>query len=226
MEASCARVLSFDRRLTEGASETSDTLEKNKFYRFIEGRFFEAVFRLSSRHDVAGVAVGVPSGSDVWPKLEAAILLVETHSPTDFARLRRLVRRIIVVELLDGEGVWYNDSLTICLKLDFVARSSTHAMDIAATIVHETTHAWLWHFGFGYRIERRGRIEAICYRREAAFARRLGAETLATYYEERASDALDPTRWTPEAFVERRRASLTSIGFPGWLTGILTRRAR
>ena len=44
---------------------------------------------------------------------------------------------------------------------------------IAAAIVHEATHARLWHRGFGYEEDVRARVEYICIRRELAFSAKL-----------------------------------------------------
>jgi len=48
---------------------------------------------------------------------------------------------------------------------------------LASTIVHETTHARLERYGIGYSEELRARVEAICSRRELAFAARLPASS-------------------------------------------------
>lgn len=85
------------------------------------------------------------------------------------------------------------------------------------------SHAWLEGLGFRYSEAQRGRIEAICFRREAAFARRFrGGEALAEHYEECASHALISTQWTAVAFAERRRQTLEGSGLPRWLSQWLT----
>lgn len=54
-----------------------------------------------------------------------------------------------------------------------MADSATTVEKIATTIVHEATHARLERYGVEYKQELRTRIEAICFRRELAFAARL-----------------------------------------------------
>ena len=73
---------------------------------------------------------------------------------------------------------------------------------IAATIVHEATHARLLKCGIGYEETLRDRVEAVCYRRELAFARKLpNGERV----REHAQDALTMPRatWADPAFRDR-----------------------
>ena len=68
----------------------------------------------------------------------------------------------------------YKHSLKACILDErYVADPATTIERIASTIVHETTHARLERYGIGYKTELRTRIEAICFRRELAFAVRL-----------------------------------------------------
>jgi hypothetical protein len=54
-----------------------------------------------------------------------------------------------------------------------VANPSTTSEQIASAIIHETTHARIERHGISYKEELRSRIEAVCVRRELAFAARL-----------------------------------------------------
>jgi hypothetical protein len=68
----------------------------------------------------------------------------------------------------------YKRSLKACILDErYLADSATSVGEIASTIVYEATHARLERYGIGYKEELRGRIEAICFRRELAFAVRL-----------------------------------------------------
>jgi hypothetical protein len=90
-----------------------------------------------------------------------------------YARILRDLDRIWVCLLQHGLGQ-YKPSLKACLLDErYVADSAAAVDQIASTIVHEATHARLWRYGIGYKEEQRARIEAICFRRELAFAARL-----------------------------------------------------
>jgi hypothetical protein len=91
--------------------------------------------------------------------------------------------------------------------------------------VHEGTHAWLDRLGFGYEPARRARIEAICFRAEIAFARRLADPEDVI---DRAQRQLthDPSYWTDGAFRRRTLGDLTTLGLPRWLVALLDRLTR
>jgi hypothetical protein len=102
----------------------------------------------------------------------------------------------------------------------FVLADSTDAALIATAIVHEATHARLWHYGFRYEEEARQRVEAVCLRREIAFAHKLpDGERIHAW----ATDTLtlSPSYWTNAAERERHYEGslqvLHHLGFD-WLT--------
>ena len=132
----------------------------------------------TSRH-VDGVWIGSRRGSpEDLTRVEGALLLIKQHSPLDYARIIRELERIWVTLSFHGLGQ-YDHSLKACILDErYVADSATTVERIAATIVHESTHARLERYGIEYKQELRTRIEAICFRRELAFAARLpnGAE--------------------------------------------------
>jgi hypothetical protein len=106
-------------------------------------------------------------------RVEGALLLIKQHSPLDYARIARELEGVWVYLLPHGLGE-YKLSLKACLLDErYVADPATSIEQIACTIVHETTHAWLERYGIGYKEEQRAKIEAICFRRELAFAARL-----------------------------------------------------
>jgi hypothetical protein len=89
----------------------------------------------------------------------------------DYARIIRNLDRIWVYLLPHGVGE-YKASLNACLLDErYVADPATSIEQIASTIVHEATR--LESHGIGYKEAQRARIEAICFRRELAFAARL-----------------------------------------------------
>jgi hypothetical protein len=104
-----------------------------------------------------------------------------------------------------------------------VADSATTVEQIASTIVHEATHARLERYRIGYKEELRARIEAICFRRELAFAVRLpdsaelqqGIARCLEWYQ------ANPEQFSDAHFREGHRAggieALRYLGTPDWL---------
>jgi len=106
-------------------------------------------------------------------RVEGALLLIQQHSPLDHARIVRELERIWVSLSFRGLGE-YKHSLKACILDErYVADPATTIERIASTIMHETTHARLERYGIGYKEYLRTRTEAICFRRQLAFAVRL-----------------------------------------------------
>jgi hypothetical protein len=105
--------------------------------------------------------------------------------------------------LLTGNVAQFSPSWSACfLDERFVLADTTETAHIAAAIVHEATHARLWRCGFGYEEDVRQRVEAVCVRREMAFANKLPeGEPIRAW----AADALalSPSYWTSVAAQER-----------------------
>lgn len=129
--------------------------------------------RSTGRH-LDGIWIGCWRGRpEDLTRVEGALLLIKQHSPQDYARITHELERVWVHLLPYGLGE-YNASLKACLLDErYVADPATSIEQIACTIVHEATHARLERYGIGYREELRAKIEAICFRRELAFAVRL-----------------------------------------------------
>jgi hypothetical protein len=185
-------------------------------------RYWRWVFRIAERRTLAGIPAGVllPSAEEreaAFPKLAAALDVLARHDPRRFERLRADVDGILVVSLPGARGAWILGARLVTLELQYVTAPSTSAEEVASTLVHEGTHAWLDRFGFGYDEPRRARIEAICYRAQLAFARKLpdpgGLVELA-----QRQLARDPGDWSDDAFArhyEQGRGSPAASG-SGW----------
>jgi hypothetical protein len=134
---------------------------------------------MSVGRQLDGIWVGSWRGEPTdLARVEAALLLVKHHSPLNYARILRELERIWVYLLPQSLGE-YRASLRACLLDErYIADPATSLEQIGSAIVHEATHARLDRYGIQYRQEQRTRIEAICFRRELAFAARLpnGAE--------------------------------------------------
>jgi hypothetical protein len=156
-------------------------------------------------------------------RVEGALVLIKQHSPLDYARIARELERVWVDLVLYGLGE-YRHSLRACILDErYVADPTTTVEEIASTIVHEATHARLERYGIEYEEQRRARIEAICFRRERAFAARLpdGAEL-----QERIARYLEWYQANPEQFSDTRFQenhmaggieALRYLGIPDWI---------
>jgi hypothetical protein len=177
---------------------------------------------LSSGRDVDGLWVGTyfqTHAEAVMGGVAAALDLIRTQDPVSYRRLARDLDRIWVRLLTTGVAQ-FDPRLRACLLDErFVLAEGTDISHIAAAIVHEAAHARLWRHGFGYDEAVRERVEAICLRREVAFAKKLpdGARIRAW-----ANDALAlaPAYWTDSAAEDRAQAGsvevLDHLGH-GWL---------
>jgi hypothetical protein len=98
---------------------------------------------------------------------------------------------------------WHYGVKLIIVDARFLCDPETTPANIAATLVHEATHARLDRIG--YAPEKRARVEGLCFRRERAFARRL------------------PDSHELVAEIDRQLSATLLIGpmmrmFGGWLT--------
>ena len=158
---------------------------------------------MSSGKDIDGLWVGTETEAErVLPRVEAALGLIKTHDRQRYDRIVADLDRVWV-RLLTTYVAQFSPSWSACfLDERFVLGDTTVAAHIAAAIVHEATHARLWRCGFGYDEEVRQRVEAVCVRREVAFANKLpdGERIRAVAAE---ALALSPTYWTGVAAQER-----------------------
>jgi hypothetical protein len=128
----------------------------------------------TGRH-VDGIWIGSWRTPEDLRRIEAALLLIKQHSRIHYSRVIHNLARVWVRVLL-GPRAEYDDPLKACV-LDERYVSSASLESLAATIVHETTHARLARCGFEYKEGMRSRIEAVCHRRELDFAAKLPDST-------------------------------------------------
>ena len=191
----------------------------------VAGLWWKGIFRFAERRTFSGCSVGIflPQTVDrplFEQKCSVAFELVRLHGPRHFARLGKLCDGVLVFGDTGPLAEWVQSARLITLGQHFLLRPGTQPADVAAAIVHEITHAWLDHLGFEYTVHRRRRIEAICYRSQAAFARRLpGGEELAADCEACADAVLLQTEaeWSEHVFRLRAIAQLRELGTPEWL---------
>lgn len=178
---------------------------------------------LSSGKEIDGLWVGTyfqTHAEEVMSRVEAALDLIKTHDRPRYARLAHDLDQVWVRLLTVGVAQFDPSWRGCSLDERFVLAENTDTADIASAIVHEATHARLWRYGFRYDEDIRQRVEAICLRREVAFARKLpdGARVRAWAEE---TLAFAPTYWTDTAAVDRENAGaiavLDHVGI-SWLT--------
>jgi hypothetical protein len=184
---------------------------------------------LSTSRKVDGLWVGTME-SEPYPglcRVEEALRLIKHHDALNYSRVIRNLERIWV-HLLPGDLAHYDLSLNACvLDERFVFLDTTTPERIAATIIHEATHARLEHWGVSYDESKRARIEAICMKRELNFANRLPqAELLQEELARTVEWYADNHDYFSDANFEQRdvqgRAeTLRYLGAPGWVFGFV-----
>lgn len=172
---------------------------------------------MSTGKDVDGIWVGAEMNAErVLPRVEEALGLIKTHDRQRYDRMARDLERVWV-RLLTTGAAQFSPRLWACMIDErFVLADTTDTTLIASVIVHEATHARLWRYGFGYDEEKRQRIEAICLRRELAFALRLpdGDRSAALARE---ALAISPSYWTNAASEDRHlEGSVEALRYLGW----------
>lgn len=179
------------------------------------------LLRLAESRFVDGLRIAAESDDEAaLQRVQAALGLIRTHDRRRYDRILKDIE-LIWIRLLPSALALCNDALRACeIDTRFVRDESTTPEMIAAAIVHEATHARLSRCGFAYDLERRQRIEAICVRRELAFAARLpdgdGIRAWTAAHAHESSDAL-----TDEAFAQREREGILEVmrhlGTPEWV---------
>ena len=158
---------------------------------------------MSSGKDIDGLWLGSETDAErVLPRVEAALGLIKTHDRQRYDRIVADLDRIWV-RLLTTSVAQFSPAWGACLLDErFVLAESTETAHIAAAIVHEAIHARLWRCGFGYEEDVRQRVEAVCVRREMAFARKLPeGEPIGAWAAGALS--LSPSYWTNPSAQER-----------------------
>ncbi len=181
--------------------------------------------RFSTSRQVDGLWVGVSIDSEPEPileRVEAALRLIKVYDRLRYDRLMRDFERVWVRPLPGALGN-FNRALLACeLDRAFVLAETSRPELIAATIVHEATHARLLRCGIGYEEELRPRVEAVCLRRELVFAAKLpNGEQVRDFAERTFVVCTTPGYWTDTAVSERRdrdyMEAVRNLGVPNWL---------
>ena len=115
---------------------------------------------LNSRPDIAT--------EQVVARLSAALDLIATHAPRRHRRLRRDIAGF-VVERFACRGAFFPASRECLVELTFTVNPRHGLAEIAASIVHEATHARVARMCGALPLEQRAREERLCRRAELDF---------------------------------------------------------
>lgn len=187
------------------------------------------MLRTSASRCIDGLWIGnfINDAEPSLLRVEEALNLIKVYDPVRYARLVRDLERIWVTVIAGGPAQ-FDQSIWACvLDQRLLLNEATAPERIASCIVHEATHARLCRYGIGYEGEElRARVEAVCFRRERAFAAKLPdgeqirdqANRYLEFYDDR-------KQWTNEAlgtrYEEGAVKALQYLGFPGWWAKML-----
>ena len=155
-------------------------------------------------------------------RVKDALALLERYDPRRYQRLKRDCPHIWTT-LLTGAVGRYNHGLKAILLDQRYVSGSTSSSEIAATVVHELTHARLARCGIGYPEPDRGRVERACYTEELAFAR-LVPNSDALVMRIQKSLARPDSDWNDETLrldtMAATPRALEYLGVPQWLSRV------
>jgi hypothetical protein len=155
-------------------------------------------------------------------RVEWALDLIKSHDRVRYDRLIQDIERVWVRLVPHGLGS-FNEPINTCeLDTRFVRAETSTPEQIAAVIVHEATHARLLRSGIDYSQDLRARVEAICLRREIAFATRLRNGAQIRESAERVLELYSADdNWSDAALDEQYSKgsieALRHLGVPNWV---------
>ncbi|HEU4830426.1 MAG TPA: hypothetical protein VFT04_14625 [Gemmatimonadales bacterium] len=132
-----------------------DALERHASHRTLRGIPTTVV---NTRPDV--------DTGDVFQRLDAALGLIETHTPHYFRHIRRDFAGL-QVERYACRGAYFPVQRICLVELTFIVNRGFSLAQVASTIVHEGMHARL--HARGIEAESRAREERFCRRAEIEF---------------------------------------------------------
>jgi len=158
----------------------------------------------------------------ILARVEQALALIARYDGLRYRQLLRDLDRIWVTLLSSALGDYTPATRTCRLDKRFVLHNVVDPELIAAVIVHEATHARLNRLGIAYAEQQRPRIEAICTRREIAFADKLPrGKAVRILAEQRLAKYGNLNLWTDAAIrarhLEGGKENLRHVGYPEWL---------
>jgi hypothetical protein len=182
------------------------------------------MLRFSKSRYLDGLWIGTweMEAEPILRRIEEALLLIKRYDRIRYDRLLRDLQRVWIL-LLPSSVASFEYRIYSCqIDTRYCLAETTTPELLAATIVHEATHARLWRCGIRYEEAQRPRIEEICVRREIAFAAKLpNGEDARDQAERTLALCATGENWTSAAFRERYIEGgvevVRYLGAPGWL---------
>ena len=183
--------------------------------------------RLSKPVEIDGLWVGA-GGRETRAKVRDALEIIKSRDPRRYSWILKDLKGIFV-DLLPGAIGRYDTREDLC-ELDERFVASTQPEQIASVIVHEATHARLWHRGIRYSEQIRGRVEQVCNRQAKVFASKMPGATEIVAGLDRYITWAGAADWS-DAGRKRRNLrgaveALRHLKVPQWLIGCLLRVRR
>jgi hypothetical protein len=155
----------------------------------------------SKSRSIDGLWIGAFTTGEAEPSLrrvDEALNVIKRYDPLQYMRVIRNLDRVWVT-LEPISRACFRRSINACvLDERYVLAATTTPEMFVKTIIHEATHARLDHWGVNYDDEtKRVRIEAVCMRRELAFAAKL---PLGTPLQEEVEHTMQRCAANPEYF--------------------------
>ena len=154
--------------------------------------------------------------NDLIERVAASLQLIRTIEPRRYQRIVRDLSTIIVSDL--GVSSSTRSVTNLCTLEQRLVRTKS-AASVARTIVHEATHARLFHAGIVTRRRIQGRVERACIGEEIGFTRRLeaagwgGADEMIAALERAPTDP----RLIAQRGFEARAAVMRASSLPRWV---------
>lgn len=161
---------------------------------------------------IANYIVGVDEARD---RLEAALQLLASVDMKRFRRMQRDLRRILVSDVATSGYSFPSNTCVLQLRLLRTKSAGT----VALVLVHEATHARLYHAGIVTWQRIQARVERACVRQQIGFVRQLtaagwgGGDKMINALEHALSDPW----WTRKHQFELRLRALTESDLPRWI---------
>ena len=199
----------------------------------LSGWRYRLAFLGAERRVVDGLWIGAASphwdddDKKLLTKVGSAVQLLATHDQHRFARIRRDLKRVFVYWIPGSWGRYFAPLDMCLLDAAFVADPATTPELLAATIVHEATHARLTKRGIGYDRSIQPRVERLCLQAELDFAAKLpNAQRVREVAE--ASMAAPDSYWSSAERAQRYRQAymeaVDKLPMPKWLRRLLKKR--
>ena len=178
---------------------------------------------LSTGRRVDGLWIGGMEKRPVLDRVEEALCLIKRYDRIRYNRLIRDLERVWV-RVLPGPMGRFKSAINACeIDQRAIIGKGASLEQIASIVVHEATHARLDRCGIGYEEEMRARVEAVCVRRQLAFAARLPNPAEVRDLSERTLADVSQIDWSNSAFSERDdKGSAEALRYLGVPNGVIS----